>query len=153
MFAAPITNTFFYPIAFFIATVDPSADPTITNSSIYAELDRSLISTSTPILSYLTSPSTYHTSSILDTRQNGSCIYFWNDTYYESAGAIDPGKGTLGATEQWFSYTGPVAGGAVEGYGRHVKAVDGYEPVLMLDETFGEAISVPATEKIGKEDL
>lgn len=153
MFAAPITNTFSYPISFFIATVDPPADPTTTNSTIFAELDRSLISTSTPILSYLTSPSTYHTPAILDTRQNGSCIYFWNDTYYESAGAIDPAKGTLGATEQWFSYTGPIAVGGVEGYGRHVKAVDGYEPVLVLDESFGEAIFVPATENLIKEDL
>ena len=33
-------------------------------------------------------------------------------------------------------------------YGRHVKAVDGYEPVLILDETFASAIEVPETETI-----
>jgi hypothetical protein len=151
-FAAPITNTFSYPISFFIAN-NPASDPIAANSSIYASLDRSIISTSIPILSYLASPSTYHIPAILDTRQNGSCIYFWNDTYYESAGAIDPAEGTLGATEQWFSFTGPVAGGGTEGYGRHVKAVDGYEPVLVLDESYPEAIAVPATENFAKEDL
>jgi hypothetical protein len=41
----------------------------------------------------------------------------------------------------------------VEGYERHVKAVDGYEPVLVLDESFEEAIFVPATEILIKEDL
>jgi len=150
--AAPITNAFSYPISAFIAN-NPATDPIATNSSIYASLDRSLISTSTPILSYLTSPLTYHTPAILDTRQNGSCIYFWNDTYYESAGAIDPAKGTIGATEQWYSFTGPVTGGGIESYGRHVKAVDGYEPVLVLDESYPEAIVVPATHNYVKGEL
>lgn len=86
-------------------------------------------------------------------RQNGSCIYFWNDTYYESAGAIDPAKGTIGATEQWYSFTGPVTGGGIEGYGRHVKAVDGYEPTLVLDESYSEAIVVPATHNYVKAEL
>lgn len=82
------------------------------------------------------------------TRQNGSCIYFWNNTYYEFAGAIDPAEGTIGETEQWFSYSGPeIPGGkGKEVYGRHVKAVDGYEPMLVLDETFGNTIEVPETE-------
>jgi hypothetical protein len=124
-----------------------------TNSSLYAELDRSLLSTSIPILSHLTSPSTFYVPETVATRQNGSCIYFWNDTYYEFAGAIDPAIGTTGATEQWFSYEGPIEGGGVEGYGRHVKAVDGYEPVLVVDETFFEAIRVPETENIEREEL
>jgi hypothetical protein len=152
MFSAPITNTFSYPISFFIANIIP-VDPITTKSSTFTEIDRSLISTATPILSYLTSPSTHHTPAILDTRQNGSCIYFWNDTYYDSAGAIDPAKGTIGATEQWFSYTGPVAGGGVEEYERHVKAVDGYEPVLILDESFWEVLYVPVMGVVGKKDL
>jgi hypothetical protein len=41
----------------------------------------------------------------------------------------------------------------MEGYGRHVKAVDGYEPVLVVDETFSEAIKVPETENVGREEL
>jgi len=143
-FGAPITNTFSYPISAFIAN-NPSLNATTTNSSIYATLDRSKLTTTIPILSYLTSPSTYHTPAILDTRQNGSCIYFWNDTYYEGAGAIDPAQGTIGATEQWYSFSGPLPAGGTEAYGRHVKAVDGYEPVLVLDESFEEAIWVPAT--------
>ena len=79
---------------------------------------------------------------VIATRQNGTCIYFWNNTYYEFAGAIDPAKGTIGETEQWFSYSGQSG----KGYARHVKAVDGYEPKIVLDETFGSAIGVPATE-------
>jgi len=123
------------------------------NSSLYVELDCSLLSTSIPILSHLTSPSTFYVPETVATRQNGSCIYFWNNTYYEFAGAVDPAIGTTGATEQWFSYEGPIEGGGVEGYGRHVKAVDGYEPVLVVDETFLAAIRVLETENVGREDL
>lgn len=46
-----------------------------------------------------------------------------------------------------------MTGGVIGGYGRHVKAVDGYEPVLVLDESYPEAIWVPATENFVKEDL
>jgi hypothetical protein len=151
-FAPPITNSFSYPISFFAASTVPT-DATSTNSTLYAELDRSLLSTTIPILSHLTSPSTFYVPETVATRQNGSCIYFWNNTYYEFAGAIDPAKGTTGATEQWFSYEGPLEGGGVEGYGKHVKAVDGYEPVLVVDETFSEAIRVPETENVGKGEL
>jgi hypothetical protein len=151
-FAPLITNSFSYPISFFSASTVPT-DTTTTNSSLYAELDRSLLSTSISILSHLTSPSTFYVPETVVTRQNGSCIYFWNNTYYEFAGAIDPAIGTTGVTEQWFSYEGPLEGGGVEGYGRHVKAVDGYEPVLVVDETFSEAIQVPETESVGREEL
>ena len=34
-----------------------------------------------------------------------------------------------------------------------MKAVDGYEPVLVVDETFFEAIRVPETENIEREEL
>ncbi len=151
-YLAPITNTFSYPISFYQAYAVPK-DAKSTNSTLIAELDRSLLSTTIPILLYLTSLSTYHTPEILATRQNGSCIYFWNNTYYEFAGAIDPAMRTIGATEQWFSSVGPVAGGIVEAYGRHVKAVDGYKPALTLDETFGNTITVPETESVGKDEL
>lgn len=102
------------------------------------------------MLEYFSSIDEYVLAS-LNTRQNGSCIYGWNDTYYESAGAIDPAKGTTGATEQWFSFKGLIGGEKGE-YGRHVKAVDGYEPVLVLDESFGEVIDVPETD-LGKDEL
>lgn len=82
---------------------------------------------------------------VIATRQNGTCVYFWNNTYYEFAGAIDPAKGTIGETEQWFSYSGPSGKGKAR-YARHVKAIDGYEPKIVLDETFGSAIGMPATE-------
>jgi hypothetical protein len=151
-FALSIINSFSYPISFFATSTAPT-DATNTNSTLYTELDRSLLSTAIPILSHLTSPSIFYAPETVATRQNGSCIYFWNNTYYEFAGAIDPAIGTTGGTEQWFSYEGAIEGGGVEGYGRHVKAVDGYEPVLVVDETFSEAIRVPETENLGREEL
>ena len=46
-----------------------------------------------------------------------------------------------------------MTGGGTEGYGRHVEAVDGYEPVLVLDESYPEAIVVPATPNYVKGEL
>lgn len=40
----------------------------------------------------------------------------------------------------------PVADGGVMKYGRHVKAVVGYEPVLVLDDIFRGAIELPVIE-------
>jgi len=71
-------------------------------------------------------------------------VYYWNNTYYEYAGAIDPAMGTSGGTEQWYSSVSKVGP-----YGRHVKAVDGYEPVLVVDEEFTTAIAVPETDLVG----
>lgn len=85
---------------------------------------------------------------MLATRQNGSCTYYWNNTYYEFAGAIDPAIGTSGATDQWFSFEGSLESGEKEEYGRHVKAVDGYVPILIEDEVFGHTIYVPETEVV-----
>lgn len=136
---APITNTFSYPL-FFTTANDFPVDPRATNkSSIYASLDRSKISSTTPILSCLSSPSTLWTPEVLNTKENGTCLYFWNDTYYENAGAIDPAKGTIGATEQWYSFTGRKVS-----YRRHVMAVDGYEPELLVDEVVEKTMPIKA---------
>lgn len=143
-----ITNSYHYPISFNQQYIVP-ADATLVNSTLIAALDRSKLTSGIPILSYLTKPSLFSTPSILSTRQNGSCTYDWNNTYYEFAGAIDPAFGTVGATEQWFSFEGPVESGGKEGYGRHVKAADGYVPVLIEDEIFGHVIEVPGTEVVG----
>lgn len=142
--ASAITNSFSYPLSFAQDYVIP-ADPTAVNSTLVAELDRSKISSVVSILSYLTSPKSFGVPAISATRQNGSCLYFWNNTYYQFAGGIDPAEGTIGATEQWFSFLGPLTSGEIDAYGRHVTAVDGYEPVLVLDETFEKEISVPET--------
>jgi hypothetical protein len=80
----------------------------------------------------------------LATRQAGNSVYYWNNTYYEFAGAIDPAMGTSGATEQWYSSISKVGA-----YGRRVKAIDGYEPVLIVDEEFPNSIAVPDTELVG----
>lgn len=95
---------------------------------------------------YLTRQTSAEVPELLATRQNGSCIYFWNNTYYQFAGAIDPASGSVGETEQWYSFKGKLGG-----YGRHVKAVDGYEPVLVVDEAYGNTIVVPATQVEGSE--
>lgn len=71
-------------------------------------------------------------------------MYHWNNTYYQFAGAIDPAMGTSGATEQWYSSFNKVGA-----YGRHVKAIDGYEPVLIVDEEFPSTFEVPDTELPG----
>ena len=46
-----------------------------------------------------------------------------------------------------------MTGGVTEVYGRHVEAVDGYEPVLVLDESYPEAIMVPAIYHYVKAEL
>ena len=142
-FSLPVNNNFSYPITFHTAATTPT-NSTTANSTIIASLDRSLLSSSIPILSYLTSPSTFQTPQTLKTRQNGSSIYYWNNTYYEFAGAIDPAMGTSGGTEQWYSSANNVGP-----YGRHVKAVDGYEPALVVDEEYPATITVPDTELVG----
>lgn len=139
-----ITNTYSYPITFYQAVTTPD-DATVANSTLFAILDRSLISSTISILSYLTKPTIYATPAVLATRQNGSCMYYWNNTYYEFAGAIDPANGTLGSTEQWFSFEGPATDASEVEYGRHVKAIDGYEPALIEDEISETTIAVPNT--------
>lgn len=151
----PITNTYTYPISFYSANINP-INQELTNSTLVSALDRSLISTSIPLTSYLTSPLIITVPEVFSTRQNGSAIYFWNNTYYEFAGAIDPAIRTTGETEQWFSYSGSeVEGGLglVQEYGRHTKSSDGYEPVLVLDETYKTTITVPPTEVVPEGDL
>lgn len=55
-----ITSTYSYPMSFYQAYTAPT-NATTTNSTLYAELDHGLSSSSIPILSYLTSPSIYRT--------------------------------------------------------------------------------------------
>lgn len=52
--------------------------------------------------------------------------------------------GTEGETEQWYSSISKVGA-----YGRHVRAIDGYEPVLVVDEQFPNFIDVPETKLMG----
>ncbi|TVY30809.1 Peptide-N4-(N-acetyl-beta-glucosaminyl)asparagine amidase A [Lachnellula hyalina] len=142
-YSPPIKSTLSYPITFRTSSTTP-VDATTANSTIVASLDRSLLSNSVPILSYLTAPAIFEIPHVLATRQIGSSVYYWNDTYYEFAGAIDPAMGTSGSTEQWYSAVSKVGV-----YGRHVKAVDGYEPVLVVDEEFPTTLAVPDTELVG----
>jgi hypothetical protein len=124
-----ISNKYSYPIEFYQAYIVPTS-PQNTNSTLVATLDQAKTTSSLPILAYLSSQS--QMPEILDTRQKGNCLYFWNNTYYEFAGGIDPAMGTMGETEQWFEFQGPLGE-----YGRYVKATDGYEPVLVVDKQWG----------------
>jgi hypothetical protein len=136
----PITNTYYWPIHFTSDNLVP-VDPVAKNQTLIASIDRSQVETSVPILPYLTKSVSQILPSILATRQAGDSIYYWNNTYYQQAGAIDPAKGTVGKTEQWYSFLD-----SDTAYGRYVKAVDGYEPVLVVDKEFRSAISVPTTD-------
>ncbi|KAK7746239.1 hypothetical protein SLS53_002197 [Cytospora paraplurivora] len=152
-----VTASYEYPISFSQDYIVP-ADPTVVNSTLIAALDRSKITRGDTVLSRLTYPSSSlaTNSSVVDTpllqtRQNGSCFYLWNNTYYEFAGAIDPAVGTVGATDQWFSWAGyveNVVGREFEEYGRYVSAVDGYEPVLEVDKQGDHLIDVPSTQVV-----
>ncbi|ROV90490.1 hypothetical protein VMCG_09834 [Cytospora schulzeri] len=148
-----VTASYQYPISFAQDYI-VSADPTLVNSTLIATLDRSKITHGDAVLSHLTyaPPTTAGNLTtdlpMLQTRQNGSCFYLWNNTYYEFAGAIDPAVGTIGATDQWFSWAGYIEaaeGRQFEEYGRFVSAVDGYEPVLLVDEQADQLIAVPPT--------
>lgn len=70
--------------------------------------------------------------------------------YYEDAGAIDPQAGSIGATDQWYSY----AGEGME-YGRIVKARDGLDDYegIASDDAFDHTIAVPETVKVPGEYL
>jgi hypothetical protein len=136
----PITNSYYWPIHFTSDNLVP-VNPQVKNQTLIASIDRSSVETTIPILPYLTKSVSQLFPSILATRQVGDSVYFWNNTYYQFAGAIDPAKGTVGTTEQWYSFLD-----SDTAYGRYVKAVDGYEPVLVVDKEFGNAISVPNTD-------
>lgn len=148
-------SSFEYPISFFQA-YNIAADPTVANSTLVAILDRSKITRGDTVLSQLTYPIqvtavTAAETPLLQTRQNGSSFYLWNNTYYEDAGAIDPAVGTTGGTDQWFSWAG--FAGSADGrefgeYGRFVSAVDGYEPVLVSDLEGDSLIDVPETHVV-----
>lgn len=142
-----MSASFEYPISFAQDYIVP-LDATATNSTLIATLDRSKVTKGDGVLSHLTYPSFTTEAPVLKTRQNGSCFYLWNDTYYQSAGAIDPAIGTFGATDQWFSwggFVGTAQGRQFDEYGRYVSAVDGYEPVLKIDEVSDGLINVPDT--------
>lgn len=127
-----------YRLSFFQSYV-PSPNSTATNSTLYAVLDMGKKWSGQKTLSHLTYPTsddadmdTDHYPT-LEMRQNGSCFYIWNNTYYEQAGAIDPAQGSLGATEEWYSgetFLSASEGRTFKQFGRYASAVDGFEPVL-----------------------
>lgn len=149
-----MNSSFYYPLSFHKA-YNIASDPTLANSTLFAILDRSKHTHGDTPLSHLTYPgaASFTKQLQLVTRQNGSSVYLWNDTYYEDAGAIDPAIGTTGATDQWLRSAGlsGYAGGRENSFGeysRYVHAVDGYEPVLEVDMVRGVLIPVPNTEVI-----
>lgn len=155
---------FDYPLSFYQAYVIARGEAiAATNSTLYAVLDRGKHETGRSISAHLlyddspeSAPSPSSPEFLLSTRQNGTCFYIWNNTYYANAGAIDPAEGTYGATAQWFTWAGvvPRPGGlAAKNYSRFARAIDGYEPVLVMDEVLNERIAVPRTELVAGEGI
>lgn len=159
---------FDYPLSFYQAYAIARGEAiTTTNSTLYAVLDRGKHETGRSISAHLlyddspeSVPSPSSPEFLLSTRQNGTCFYIWNNTYYANAGAIDPAEGTYGATAQWFTWAGVVPsqqGGALglaaKNYSRFARAIDGYEPVLVVDEVLDERIAVPRTELVAGEGI
>lgn len=140
----------------------PSPDERLANSTIFGIIDQGEASNGQRALDNLIYPAAGEKADALvpagswgdfeydyATRQNGSCFYIWNNTYYEDAGPIDPADGTLGATEQWFDsqqYVTSPTGPLVLNYTRYADVLDGYEPRLEADEIGTGRLNVPQPE-------
>jgi len=154
------SNSFRYPIEAYTVSI-PAVDITKDLDYLLGSIDRSLHISGSNILPLLTGIESYPDTSTttiptLVTRQNGTCIYYWNNTYYEFAGAIDPQPGSIGATDQWYSYVGfEDENFAAKGYGRILKARDGLDDYqgVVSDEVFGHGIPVPETVAVVGEVL
>lgn len=145
-----------YRLSFFQSYV-PSSDFTAVNSTLDAVLDMGKEWSGQRTISHLTYPTSDDANMDTDhypaiqVRQNGSCFYIWNNTYYEDAGAIDPAQGSLGATDEWFSgetFLSTPQGRVFKQFGRYASAVDGYEPVLEEDNASDGTIAVPSPEVV-----
>ncbi|KAF8861409.1 hypothetical protein BDZ45DRAFT_268102 [Acephala macrosclerotiorum] len=134
---SPIKTTYSYPLNLYSFYV--IAPTTTTLSSVFALIDRSLITKGIDLLSSLTGLNIGRES--LATRQFGESQYSWNETIVEGTAA------DTGVTEQWFSYEGTpglTANGARE-YSRHLKEVD---DVIVLDDEKWATIAVPSTKPL-----
>lgn len=129
-----IPSTYSYPLNLFSFYV--IAPTSATLSSVYALIDRSLLSTGINTLPYLTGTSTG--SETLATRQNATSNYYWNETIVEGTSA------DVGITEQWFSFEGAPGNGmnGTAAYSRRLREMD---DVLVLDHFFPATMVVPPT--------
>lgn len=134
---SPIKTTYAYPLnlySFYI--IAPS---TTTLSSVFALIDRSLITKGINLLFSLTGLRIG--SQRRATRQFGESQYYWNETIVEGTAA------DTGVTEQWFSYAG-ISGlkeNGVKEYSRHLKEVD---DAMVLDNEKWATLVVPSTEPL-----
>jgi hypothetical protein len=131
-----LPTTYSYPLNLFSAYI--IAPTSATLSSVYTLIDRSLISSGIITLPFLTGMSKGIES--LDTRQNATSMYYWNETIVEGT-SID-----TGITEQWFSYTGkPAVVSGVSQYSRRLKEVD---DEWVEEREAWKAVAVPKTEAL-----
>jgi len=130
-------TTFEYPINLYSSYI--IAPSLATLSSVYALIDRSLLSSGISTLPFLTGTSVGAEN--LATRQNASSMYFWNETIVEGTAA------DTGVTEQWFSYSGKPGNldSGVGAYSRHLKEVN---DAVVNDEMAWVEIDVPKTEPL-----
>lgn len=105
-------------------------------SSVFSEIDRSLLTSGVPALPYLTGTSLGVQD--VETRQNVSSNYYWNETI---VGGIEKLDNSLGET--WFSSRSAPGGeyGVTE-YSRYLKEGD---DAVETDEEAWSTIAVPST--------
>jgi hypothetical protein len=130
-----IKTTYSYPINLYSAYI--IAPTTATLSSVFALIDRSLITKGINILSSLTGLKLGSES--LATRQFGESNYYWNETIVEGTAADN------GVTKQWFSYSGKsgLSKDGVREFSRRLKEVDGG---IVVDDEKWETMVVPSTK-------
>lgn len=126
-----------WPINLYSAYV--IAPTSTTLSSVFMLIDRSITNYGIAMLPFLTRIS--EGPAILETRQNGESMYYWNETIVEGTSA------DTSTTEQWFSYAGKpgLERYGVEQYSRHLKQVN---DEIILDDAVWLATPVPKTEPL-----
>lgn len=108
-------------------------------SSVFAMIDRSLLSSGVPTLPYLTG--TALGEGQVATRQNVTSNYFWNETIVGGIEDLDTSQG-----ETWYSSAG-VPGGefGVAEYSRYLVEKDDF---VVRDEEAWAAMTVPSTQPL-----
>jgi hypothetical protein len=132
-----IETTYSYPINLYSSYI--IAPSLATLSSVFALIDRSLITKGVDIISSLSG--TKMGSQSLATRQSAESRYYWNETIVEGTAA------DTGETEQWFSNSGHSSLGkdGMTEFSRHLKEVDG---AIVFDHEAWSMIQVPSTSPL-----
>lgn len=132
-----IESKYSYPINLYSAYV--IAPTSATLSSVFALIDRSLITKGVDILASLTGLTIGKES--LTTRQFGESMYYWNETIVEGTAS------DTGITEQWSSYSGKsgLKKDGVKEFSRHLKEDN---DAIVVDVEKWDTMVVPSTRPL-----